>query len=93
LLVFAGHMAGSLHTGWWVGLVIGFAVVVVVVAVVAALLTSASRIGERAGAALDALDSARRGMEPLARLGGATDAARATLAAARAARSSLETGA
>ena len=35
-MVLAEHMAGSLHTGWWAGPVIGFAVVVVVVAVVAA---------------------------------------------------------
>lgn len=90
MTVVAEHMAGSLHTGWWVGLVIGFAVVVVVVAVVAALLTYASRISDGAGEALDALESAREGMAPLARLERATDAARVTLAGARAARGSLE---
>ncbi|MCA1698722.1 MAG: hypothetical protein LC790_07425, partial [Actinobacteria bacterium] len=88
--VLAEHMAGSLHTGWWAGLVIGFAVVVVVVAVVAALLTYASRISDGAGEALDALDSARRGMEPLGRLEGASQTARVALAAARSARGTLE---
>jgi hypothetical protein len=88
--VFAEHTAGNPHTGWWVGLVIGFTVVVVVVAVVAALLTYASRIGEGAGEARDALDSARHGMTPLSRLEGASQTARVALAAARSARSALE---
>ncbi len=89
-VVFAEHMAGSFHTGWWVGLVIGFAVVVVVVAVVAALLTYASRIGDGAGEARDALDAARQGMTPLSRLEGASQTARVALAAARSARGALE---
>lgn len=90
MLVLASHMAGSLHTGWWAGLVIGFVVVVVVVAVVAALLLYASRISDRAGEAIDALESAREGMAPLAHLERATDAARVALAGARSARGSLE---
>ena len=89
-MVVASHMAGSLHTGWWAGLVIGFVVVVVVVAVVAALLLYASRISDGAGEALDALESAREGMAPLSRLERASDAARVALAGARSARGSLE---
>lgn len=90
LTVFAEHMAGSLHTGWWAGLVIAFAAVVVIVAVVAALLTYASRLGEGAGEALDAFDSARQHMEHLARLEGASQTAGLALAAARSARDELE---
>lgn len=90
MTVFAEHMAGSLHTGWWVGLVIGFAVVVVIVIVVAALLTYASRLGEGTGEAFDAFDSARQHMEPLARLDGASQTAGLALAAAREARDELE---
>ncbi|MEJ7657778.1 MAG: hypothetical protein WKF33_12200 [Thermoleophilaceae bacterium] len=90
MLVLAEHMAGNPYAGWWAGLVISFGVVVVVVAVVAALLLYASRIGDGAGEALDALESAHEGITPLARLGDASGAARAALAGARSARASLE---
>jgi len=89
MLVVAEHMAGSAYAGWWVGLIVGFAVVVVVVAVVAALLTFASRIGDGAREALEALESARESMAPLSHLDGARDAARVALAGARSARGSL----
>jgi len=91
-LEIATHTAGDPYFGWYLGLVIGFFVVVVVVAVVAVLLTFATRIGDGAQAAIEALVEAREGMLGLRALGGANDSAEATLDAARAARPTLSRG-
>jgi hypothetical protein len=58
-MLLAAHTAGSPHFGWYLGLVVGFAVVLVVVIVVASILTSASRINEQAHEAIDVVDLAR----------------------------------
>ncbi len=82
----ATHTAGDPYLGWYIGLGVGFFVVVVVVAVVALLLTYATRIGDRAQEAAEALLEAREGTLGLRALRGANDSAEATLEAARAAR-------
>ncbi len=92
MLPLATHMSASPYSGWWVGLFAGFGVVVVVVAVVAVLLTFASRLGDQAQDAIEAFDAARAGMDPLALLDGANEAAREVLAATRAARGLLPGG-
>jgi hypothetical protein len=58
-MLLAAHTAGSPHLGWYVGLIIGFAVVLVVVVAVASILTSASRINDQARQAIEAVDLAR----------------------------------
>lgn len=58
--VFASHLERGEYTGWWIGLIIGFAIVVVVVIVVAAILTFASRIADQAREATAAVDEARQ---------------------------------
>ena len=88
----ATHTAGDPYFGWYIGLAIGFVVVVVVVAVVALLLTFATRIGDGAQEAIEALVEARDGMLGLQALRGANDSAEATLEAARAARPPTLTG-
>ncbi len=60
-LQLATHTAGDPYLGWYIGLGVGFFVVVVVVAVVALLLTYATRIGDRAQEAAEALVEAREG--------------------------------
>ncbi len=85
----AAHTAQNPYTGWWAGLVIGFAVVVVVVIVVALILTFASRISDQTEDALEAFDSARAGTSPLARLEDTRSAAQEVLNAMRSARAAL----
>lgn len=92
MLAVATHLAGNPYSGWWVGLFVGFGLVVVVVAVVAALLTSASRLGDQAQAAIEAFDAARAGTGALARLEGTNETAQEILAATRAAREALPGG-
>ncbi len=53
------------HTGWYIGLGIGFLVVSVVVVVVATILTLASRIGSQARMGIEAMDEAREATLPV----------------------------
>lgn len=85
----AAHTYQDPYTGWWAGLVIGFAVVVVVVIVVALILTFASRIGDQTQDALEVFDAARAGTSPLSGLGDTRTAAQEILNAMRAARDAL----
>jgi hypothetical protein len=64
-MLVAAHTAGSPHFGWYLGLILGFAIVVVVVIVVASIITSASRINEQAHAAIRVVDAARERTDPL----------------------------
>lgn len=50
---------GTEHTGWYVGLTIGFAIVGVVVVLVATILTLAARIGSQAREGIESMDEAR----------------------------------
>ncbi len=91
-LEIATHTAGDPYFGWYAGLAVGFCVVVVVVAVVALLLTYATRVGDRAQEAVEALIEARQGTLGLHPLRRANDSAEATLEAARASRRPLTRG-
>ncbi len=50
---------GDPHTGWYVGIGVGFLVVVVVVILVAMILMQASRIGGQALEGIERMDEAR----------------------------------
>lgn len=76
--------------GWWLGLIIAFAVIVVVVVVVASILTLAARISGQAQAALQGLDVARSNTLPLWDVEKTNSAATQILTAAQAARGRLE---
>jgi hypothetical protein len=76
-------------TGWWVGLIIGFAVVVVVVVVVGALLALAARITMQVRAATHLLEGARTNTRPLSELRRTDQALRGIAADAVAARQAL----
>ncbi|MGI8622769.1 MAG: hypothetical protein ACR2NB_04605 [Solirubrobacteraceae bacterium] len=53
------------HTGWFVGLGIGFGIVAVVVVLVAAILTYAARIGDQARDGIERMDDARASTLPI----------------------------
>jgi CHASE1-domain containing sensor protein len=53
------------HTGWYVGLGIGFFIVVVVVVLVASILTLAARIGSQAASGIEAMEEARAATVPV----------------------------
>jgi hypothetical protein len=82
-------LAASTNSDWYLGLVIGFAVVVVVVVLVAVILTTAARIGDQARRAAGGLDEVRAGTEVLWKVRETNAAAPAILAAARAAREAV----
>lgn len=75
--------------GWWVGLIIGCALVVVVVAVVAALLVLAAKISEQVRTAVDELEATRVTTAPLAELGRTNGLLQSILDGARTARKAL----
>lgn len=75
--------------GWYLGLVIGFAVVAVVVVVVATILTLAARIARQADLATEALDVGRVNTLPLWDVQKTNNAVRAIIQAARTARGAL----
>ena len=77
------------NTGWWVGLIAGFAVVVVVVVVVGLVLMLASRIADSARTAGDALPIVRDQTDALRDLGDINTYAISILRSARAARKAL----
>ena len=52
-------------TGWWISIVIGFAVVVFIVICVAMILTYASRILDQAVTGIGAMDMARSNTDPV----------------------------
>jgi Sec-independent protein translocase protein TatA len=74
---------------WYLGLTLGFIVVVAVVVIVAAILTFASRIGEQARTAIEALEQVRDSTAPLWEVRKTNASAVAILGAARAARGAL----
>ena len=76
-------------TGWWVGLIIGFALIVVVVVVVGALLASAARIIVQVRAATHLLEGARTNTQPLSELHRTDQTLRGIAADAVAARQAL----
>lgn len=82
---------GSLF-GWYLGLVIAFAVIVVVVVVVASILTLAARISGQAQEGIRALDAGRANTLPLWEVERIQNSARHILASAQAARGKLEEG-
>jgi len=77
------------YTGWWVGLVLGFAVVVIVVVIVGIILALASRIADDAQAASDTLPVVRDQTDALRDVGYINDSAISILRSARAARKAL----
>lgn len=76
--------------GWYVGIVIGFAVVLVVVVIVAFILDAAAKIRRQAGMAADALDQAQVNTLPLWAVADTNRAARAILEGAIRAREAVE---
>lgn len=92
LVLLADHLPDSPNAGWWVGLIVGSALVVVAVAAVAALLTYASRIEGRTEDAIKAIAGAREGAEPMAAIERATGSAAALVETVRAARGALPGG-
>lgn len=81
---------GELNVGgWWIGLIVGSALVVVVVAAVAALLVLASKINEQVGAAVRELEMTRSTTQPLVDLGRTNTLLQNILSGARAARQAL----
>lgn len=78
--------------GWYLGLVIAFAVIVVVVVIVASILTLAARINSQAQEGTRALDVGRSNTLPLWDVEQTNNSARNILAAAQAARGRLEEG-
>lgn len=75
--------------GWWVGLIIGLAVVLVVVVVVSVLLVLAARINAQARAATQQLEATRSTTQPLAELAHTNATLQSILRGARAARQAL----
>lgn len=53
------------HTGWFIGLGIGFAVVAIVVVLVSIILTYAARIGDQARDGIGRMDQARETTVPI----------------------------
>lgn len=89
-MILAEHVGGDGHMfGWYLGLVIGFAVVAVVVVVVATILTLAARIARQADLATEALDVGRVNTLPLWDVQKTNNAVRAIIQAARTARGAL----
>lgn len=76
--------------GWYVGLVIGFAVVLVVVVIVSAILTLAAKIREQAKDATRALYDAQANSMALWEVGTTNRTARAILDSARTLRKAVE---
>lgn len=76
--------------GWYVGLTVAFAIIVVVVIIVASILQLASKIGQQAAAAIQALDASRHNTLPLWDVQKVNDGARGIHDAARTARRVLE---
>lgn len=79
----------STNTGWYVGLIAGFATVVVVVIIVGIVLTLASRIADSARAAGNALPAVRDQTTALQGVQGVNASAISILRSARAARAAL----
>lgn len=77
-------------SGWFLGLLIGFAVVLAVVIVVGMVLALVTRIGSEARTALQELETARHNTQPLHQLETTNQTLRSILAGARAARRTLE---
>jgi len=82
-------IAAAQATGWWVGLVLGFAVVAVVVVIVAMLLTLAGRIAHNANEASARLPAVRDHTDALRQVPHINESAVSVLRAARAARKAL----
>jgi hypothetical protein len=75
--------------GWWVGLIIGLAVVVVVVVVVSVLLVLAARINAQARAATRELEAIQSTTQPLVELARTNATLQSILRGARSARQAL----
>jgi hypothetical protein len=75
--------------GWWIGLIIGSAIVVVIVAVVGALLVLASQINEQVRAAVRELDVTLSTTRSLVELGRTNATIQSILSGARTARQAL----
>lgn len=76
--------------GWWLGTVIGVAVVVIVAAVAVTLIWLATRITKQAGMAAQAIDAAEANTRALWRVGAVNDKAVAILQGTVLAREALE---
>lgn len=77
------------QTGWWVGLILGFAAVAVVVVIVAVMLTVAARVADDARAATETLRVVRDQTEALRDTPAINTSAVSILRSARAARKAL----
>lgn len=66
MVIFASHLPS--YTGWWAGLIAGCAVIAVAVAIVLAIITYSARVSRQMGAAILALERARRATAALGAL-------------------------
>jgi hypothetical protein len=87
--VVAAVIVAAQDTGWWVGLIAGFAVVAVVVVIAAILLTLAARIADNARQASAALPVVRDQTTALQDVPRINESAISVLRSARAARKAL----
>ncbi|MGI8904131.1 MAG: hypothetical protein ACR2IP_10875 [Solirubrobacteraceae bacterium] len=77
------------NTGFYIGIILGFVAVVAVVVLVAVILTFASRIGDQAEVAAEALDAVRKSTNVLPAVYQTNDHAVAILQGAKTARGAL----
>lgn len=86
----ATHRFGETHLGgWYLGLIIGFALVVVVVIIVGMLLALTSRISARAGESAEVLEGTLSTTAPIEELKRTNSTLQSILRGARSARQAL----